>query len=35
MEGRAKLNLAVEGEVLAKMECDFSEDQNILSTEIK
>ena len=35
MEGRAKLNLAVEGEVLAKMECNFSEDQNIISTEIK
>ena len=25
MEGRAKLNLAVEGEVIARLECDFEE----------
>ena len=28
MEGRARVNLAVEGEVVAKMECDFEEPKN-------
>ena len=28
MEGRARVNLAVEGEVVPKMECDFEEPKN-------
>ena len=28
MEGRARVNLVVEGEVVAKMECDFEEPKN-------
>ena len=28
MEGRAKVNLKVEGEVVAKMTCDFEKDKN-------
>ena len=28
MEGRARVNLAVEGEVVAKMECNFEESKN-------
>tara|TARA_B100000927_G_C16367913_1_gene430219 strand:- start:210 stop:452 length:243 start_codon:yes stop_codon:yes gene_type:complete len=29
MEGRAKVNLKVEGEVIAKMECEFEDTKNI------
>ena len=32
MVGRAKLNLAVEGEVIARLECDF-EDSDAVSDE--
>ena len=28
MEGRAKVNLRVEGEVVAKMECEFEQQKN-------
>ena len=33
MEGRAKLNLAVEGEVIARLECDFEEPVEIEEME--
>jgi len=33
MEGRAKINLAVEGEVLAKLECNFEDHENTVVTE--
>ena len=33
MEGRAKLNLAVEGEVIARLECDFEEPVETGETE--
>ena len=37
MEGRAKVNLKVEGEVIAKMECEFEETTkiNVISEETK
>ena len=34
MEGRARLNLAVEGEVIARLECDFEEPEIETSSEI-
>tara|TARA_B100000965_G_C19511378_1_gene722088 strand:+ start:896 stop:1159 length:264 start_codon:yes stop_codon:yes gene_type:complete len=34
MEGRARLNLAVEGEVIARLECDFEEPEIEASSEI-
>ena len=33
MEGRAKVNLKVEGEVVAKMECEFVEPNKLESPE--
>ena len=37
MEGRAKVNLKVEGEVIAKMECEFEDTTkiNVISEETK
>ena len=37
MNGRAKVNLKVEGEVIAKMECEFEDitKPNVISEEIK
>ena len=37
MEGRAKVNLKVEGEVIAKMECEFEDTTklNVISDETK
>ena len=37
MEGRAKVNLKVEGEVIAKMECEFEDikKSNVISEETK
>ena len=37
MEGRAKVNLKVEGEVIAKMECEFDDTTklNVISEETK
>ena len=34
MEGRARLNLALEGEVIARLECDFEEPEIETSSEI-
>ena len=34
MEGRARLNLAVEGEVIARLECDSEEPEIETSSEI-
>ena len=33
MEGRAKLNLAVEGEVIARLECNFEEPLDVEEME--
>ena len=35
MVGRARLNLAVEGEVIARLECDFDEQEIEAITEIE
>ena len=37
MEGRAKVNLKVEGEIIARMECEFEEikKSNVISEETK
>ena len=37
MEGRAKVNLKVEGEVIARMECEFEDikKSNVISEETK
>tara|TARA_Y100000748_G_C15263378_1_gene397655 strand:+ start:100 stop:369 length:270 start_codon:yes stop_codon:yes gene_type:complete len=32
MEGRAKVNLKVEGEVVAKMDCVFEDDEEVISS---
>jgi len=37
MEGRAKVNLKVEGEIIARMECEFEDTKksNVISEETK
>jgi hypothetical protein len=37
MEGRAKVNLKVEGEIIARMECEFEDikKSNVISEETK